>query len=61
MKKFLTYKTPFTKISKMNMELFHKLTYTLISVQSTTTYQRHDLYELKIKNKNFDNKETRYV
>ena len=56
MKIFVTYEILLTKISKMNVGLFHKLTYTLISVQSTTTYQRDNLHELKSKNKNLGNK-----
>ena len=45
----------------MNVELFHKTTYTLNSVQSRTFYQSRDLHELKVKNSNIDSNETCYV
>ena len=48
MKIFVTYKALFTNISKMNLELFQKMAYTLNSVQNTTTYQRDNLKELYV-------------
>ena len=48
MKIFATYKALFTNISKMNLELFQKMAYTLNSVQNTTTYQRDNLKELYV-------------
>ena len=38
--------TFFTNIPKTNVELFQKMTYTLNSVQNTTTHQRGNLKEL---------------
>ena len=54
MKIFATYKILFTNISKINVQLFQKMTYTLNSIQSMTPYKRNNLKralpELKSKN-----------
>ena len=48
MKIFAAYKILFTNISKMDVELFQKMAYTLNSVQSRTTYQRDNLKDLNV-------------